>query len=47
MRNFAIGVLKRRATLISGTSEKERNRVFENYFRKIERLRARLDSQLT
>lgn len=42
----AIGVLKRRATLISGTSEKERNRVFENYFRKIERLRARLDSQL-
>ena len=43
----AIGVLKRRATLISGTSEKERNRVFENYFRKIERLRARLDSQLT
>lgn len=42
----AINVLKRRATLISGTSEKERNRVFDNYFTKIDKMKGRLKAML-
>lgn len=38
----ALEILKRRATIISGTSEKERNRVFESYQRKISKLKDRL-----
>lgn len=42
----SINVLKRRATMISGTSEKERNRVFDNYFSKIDKLKLRLNASL-
>ncbi|MEX2595792.1 MAG: helix-turn-helix transcriptional regulator [Salibacteraceae bacterium] len=38
----ALSILKRRSTLISGTSEKERNSVFLNYHDKIDRLMKKL-----
>jgi len=35
----AVQILLKKATLISGTSEKERNRIFNTYLIKIDRLK--------
>ena len=42
----ALEILKRKCTIISGTSERERNKVFLHYQEKIDRMRRRLSSSL-